>query len=105
MGNPIMLDSRRINSGFFRAGDLTFTVIDGYLNIKPQGFGLQGWFASITINGSAGPLVNTDGKGELEVKDDRGESWWGRCHAEISASSTRLPELKIEGNGIIERVA
>ena len=104
MDEPLMLDSRRIKSGLYKASDRSFAVIDGYLEIKPPGFGLQGWSASVTIDGSAGALVNTSDEGELEVEDDRGERWQGRCFAKISASSARLSELDLDGHGPIQRI-
>lgn len=103
--NNLTSDTLRIVSGRFTAADLGFDVVGGHLTIQRRESGLSHWSADVTVDGSAGAIVNAaDPCGELEVEDDHGARWRGRGIAALSQSLAQDAELHIEASGGIQKI-
>jgi hypothetical protein len=99
------LKTRRIRSGRFMVGQNRFAVADGYLTIKPIGFGCGGWFATITIKNDSEQPIEIGGPGSLEVEDDYGNRWRGLgiC-AKTPIPPFQLVELDFDGKGQLDQL-
>jgi hypothetical protein len=97
MENSLYMTPRRIISGRFGVGQRSFAVFDGYLIVKPTGFGLGGWSATeVVISSDPGHLAAAGAHGILEVEDDHGDRWSGcGSWAKTPASSSQLVKLDI----------
>src|SRR5450759_2509830 len=103
--NKTYMETRRIRSGRFMVGQNRFAVVDGYLTIKPIGFGRGGWFATFTINNDSEQLIEIGGDGTLEVEDHYGNRWRGLgiC-AKTPIPPFQLVELDFDGKGQLDQL-